>query len=294
MPTLGAMGITVATPDQVAQALALIVARQGDPGTACSYLGTEPEGIRAELEDLDQPWTQALRVVTDAGTVTGAVVVEHDEEETGRSWIQGPWTTDGRTWERHAADLVRAAVRLTPAGVRHHELCASPRHRAMAALAEQLGWRATDVSIAYVARSTEGWPAAPGHVRPAGAQDLEALRALHEASFPDTYATARALLEDAARTTVVSVHEGSVQGYASGEVQPDGAGYLDYLAVAPERRGRGVAGGLLAAVGSDLLDRSPQGDVNLTVVESNAPAIALYERFGFVRDAELVGYRSWV
>lgn len=288
------MDITTATPDQVAEALALIVARQGDPSTACSYLGTEPEGIRAELEDLDQPWTQTLRVVTDAGTVTGAVLVEHDEEETGRSWIQGPWTTDRQAWERHAADLVRAAVELTPAGVQRHELCASPRHRAMAALAEQLGWRATDVSIAYVARSAAGWPAAPAHVRRAGPQDLEALRALHEASFPDTYATARALLEDAARTTVVSLHEGSVQGYASGEVQPDGAGYLDYLAVAPEHRGRGVAGGLLAAVGSDLLGRSPQGDVNLTVVDSNAPAIALYERFGFTRDAELVGYRSWV
>lgn len=287
------MSPDVATPTQVQQAFEVILAGQADPRTACTYLGTERAGLLAELEDLDPPWTRTLRVVLDRdGTVLGAVAVDYDEE-TGRSWIQGPWTAHPQAWTTHAPALVRAAIDLTPDGVEQHELCAAPHHVAMAALAATLGWRATDVSIAYVARTDLGWPARPADVRRAQPEDAEALAALHESSFPDTYASARQLLQDEERSTVVIEREGSVVGYASGRLQPDGSGYLDYIAVGRAYRGLGLARGLLAAIGRDLLARAPQGDVNLTVVDSNRAAIALYEGFGFVRDAELVGYRSW-
>ena len=81
-------------------------------------------------------------------------------------------------------------------------------------------------------------------------------------------------------------------GYASAEIQADGDGYLDFIALAAGVRGRGLGAGLLSAIGRAVLALSPNGCVNLTVKASNAPAVALYERFGFVREAELVGYRS--
>lgn len=283
--------MSIATPDQGEQALDLILARQADHTTACAYLGTDPEGVRAELDDLDVPWRESLRVALRDGQVVAAVLVEHDEE-TGRSWVHGPWAADDRAWDEHAGALLDAAIAQTPETVDDHEVSAAPAHQQLAALAQARGWHRSQVNIAYVARSDAGWPEPSPHARPAAPQDLPALAVIHEEAFPGTYATARQLVEDEGRTTVVLEQDGEVVGYASAEVQADGEGYLDFIALAPQARGQGLAGALLARIGRDVLAASAAASVNLTVTQDNRPAVRLYEAFGFVRDAELVGYRS--
>ena len=59
------MLVTAPTAHQLDEAFALIVTGQSKPATACSYLGTTPEGIRAELDDLDVPWQETVRVALD-------------------------------------------------------------------------------------------------------------------------------------------------------------------------------------------------------------------------------------
>lgn len=279
------------TPDQVQEAFEMILAQQGDPATACAYLGTEREGVRAELEDLEVPWRDSLRVGVDEGRVVAAVLVDHDEE-TARSWIHGPWATDDRAWSRWADTLLDAAVAQTPDGVEDHEVCAAPVNTRLAALATARGWRPGEVNIAFVARSDAGWPAPSPDARPATPADLGPLRVLHDEAFPGTYATARQLLSDEDRSTMVLEQDGEVVGYASAEVKADGEGYLDFIALAAVARGRGLGRVLLAQIGREVLGRSGTATLNLTVRQSNTPAIALYESLGFVRDAELVGYRS--
>lgn len=282
---------TAPAPEQAVQAFELIVAQQADPATACAYLGTGREGLRAELDDLDVPWPGSVRVGVEAGRVVAAVLVEHDEE-TGRSWVHGPWAADDGAWGRWAQTLLDAALAQTPEGVEDHELCAPPANRRMAALAGARGWPAGPVNISYLARSTSGWPGSPPELRAAEAADLPAVTMLHDEAFPGTYATARQLLDDPGRITVVLDRGGEVVGYASAEVQADGEGYLDFVAVAPAVRGLGVGRSLVAHVGRELLARPGPTCLWLTVKGSNEPAIALYESLGFVRDAELVGYRS--
>lgn len=279
-------------PDPTAAAaLDLIVTSQQQPATACSYVGTERAGVLAELEALEPPWQETLQVVEEDGVVVAAACGDWDEE-TGRAWIHGPWTRDPDAWQRHARTMLDAVVALTPTAVDDYEISAAPAHTAMADLARRLGWHTSDVNYAYVARSAEGWPEDETGVRPATADDLDRIGALHDAEFPGTYATARALLADADRVTLVLEHEGRFAGYASAEVKPDGEGYLDFIAVAEGCRGRGLSRPLLAAIGRRMLAGSETASVNLTVKQGNHPAVALYERFGFVRDAELVGYRS--
>ena len=72
---------------------------------------------------------------------------------------------------------------------------------------------------------------------------------------------------------------GAVLGYAGLLVMAD-EGYITNVAVFPEHRRRGVAAELIA-----VFDRFARGNrlafLTLEVRPSNAPAIALYEKFGF-------------
>lgn len=283
--------MSTVTQQQSREALDLIVAQQAEPRTACAYLGTRADGIRAELEDLDVPWQEGLHVGLREGKVVAAVLADHDEE-VGRSWIHGPWALDDEAWAEHAGALLDAAIAALPAGVEDHEVCGAPANVRLAELAGSRGWTAGVVNIAYVARSDEGWPAASPDARPATTDDLAAVEQIHDEAFPGTYATARRLLAEEDRTTIVLEREGRVVGYASAELQADGEGYLDFIALEPAARGQGLAKALLAQIGREILGSSPAATVNLTVREDNPAAVAMYESFGFVRDAELVGYRS--
>lgn len=78
---------------------------------------------------------------------------------------------------------------------------------------------------------------------------------------------------------LAAVADGLVAGYAGCQTVLD-EGYITNVAVRPEFRRQGVAGALLA----ELLRRAEGlAFVTLEVRESNAAAIALYEKYGFVR-----------
>ena len=63
-------------------------------------------------------------------------------------------------------------------------------------------------------------------------------------------------------------------------------GWVNYLAVHPERRGRGDGRALMAELEHRLLARGcPK--INLQVREDNAVALAFYERLGFTVDASV-------
>ena len=75
-------------------------------------------------------------------------------------------------------------------------------------------------------------------------------------------------------------------------MQPDGDGYLDYLAVPDAARGHGAGRDLLVAIGRYLVDAAPHHDVNLTVQDHRTPARRLYESLGFELQLSMVGYSS--
>ena len=60
--------------------------------------------------------------------------------------------------------------------------------------------------------------------------------------------------------------------------EEDGATDIDRLCVRPDRFRRGLAGSLLTA----LLERTT-GPVTVATAAANAPAVALYQRYGFTR-----------
>ncbi|MGO1835330.1 MAG: GNAT family N-acetyltransferase [Actinomycetaceae bacterium] len=252
-----------------AAVLDLIVRHQQTPRTACAYLGTERSDAQDDLEGLDQHWLQTVRVSVADGRVVGAAVVEWDEDM-DRSWIYGPWVEETR-WREDAPALLRAVTAQAP--VSGHELFASVDHLGMAWLAGTSGWRPgavayecartlvpADVPGANGTSDVPGAPEVPGasevadsplgpDLRWATPADLPAIRALHDAEFPDTYARAEELIADGGSyRTVVLAAGGDVVGYATARTQGDDAVYLDFLAVRPDARRTGAGRRLLEGV----------------------------------------------
>ncbi|MFZ1412653.1 MAG: GNAT family N-acetyltransferase [Micropruina sp.] len=294
------MSITTPGPDDLDAVIDLIVAEQADVSRGTGYLGTTRDGIVEELGDLNPDWRTTLRVAGEDGRVVGAVVWDIDTE-LGRSWIFGPWVSgDEGAWSRWAPELVAAAIdslaELSPA-ITDIELCGDVANQRLAALGADLGLKASEVNHVLVVDTAiaEGWPGDDARLRGVRADDVERLRPLHDAEFPRSYYTAERVVADGLAgefVVVVAEQEGEFLGYASGRVQADGEGYLDFVAVPIEARGRGVGLGLVVGASRRIMALSPKGTVNLTVREDRLAARGLYARLGFRPDGSIVGYRS--
>jgi ribosomal protein S18 acetylase RimI-like enzyme len=289
------MSITPVEPDELDAVLDLIAGEQASLSRGTTMLGEERDGVAAELADLSPEWGTTVRVARSGSDLVGASLLEHDEE-TGRAWVFGPWVTGGdEAWARWARPLLDAAHEQVPAGIDRVELGGDVTNVRMAALAAELGWEVSEVSHVFAAKqdAAAGWPPVVGQVRVATAADREAIRPLHDAEFPATYAPVERLLPDEpdGKFHVLVAEDGPrFLGYAAGRVQPDGDGYLDYLAVSDAARGHGAGRDLLAAISRWLVDNAPHHNVNLTVQDHRAPARRLYESLGFTLQLSMVGY----
>ena len=119
------------------------------------------------------------------------------------------------------------------------------------------------------------------------------LDALHELelscfSLPWTREQLETQLPDGNHEFLVAESGGRLLGYVGMMTVLD-EGYISNVAVAPSARRQGIASALL----SELLRRAGERElafITLEVRASNAPAIALYEGFGFVPVGLRKGY----
>jgi ribosomal protein S18 acetylase RimI-like enzyme len=82
------------------------------------------------------------------------------------------------------------------------------------------------------------------------------------------------------RYPVVLTDEEGVQGYADFRILDERVGFLSYICVKPQARGRGVATRLI----DSFLSRFPElNELQLDVFNDNAPARRMYEKLGFKR-----------
>ncbi|MCA9756787.1 MAG: GNAT family N-acetyltransferase [Candidatus Eisenbacteria bacterium] len=292
-----------------ARVLDFLAAAQKDPARNVAYLGDDRDGIQSELEELVPSWEGTVRVCEDANGELRGVVLANWDTEIGLSWVYGPWTrpTD---WDACASSLLDAALEQIPAGVTRYELSGACENAALAALAAERGAVSTDVNYALVldgdalarispSRAGEGFTIEEGGLvgrapESLSAVDRDVLHELHEENFPTPYYSMDQLLAqhaDGEAIVLVARMGGDVAGYAAGRVQPDGVGYVDFLAVAPAGRGHGVGRALMVELLARLRSRITRQEVCLTVRHSLGPARALYASLGFHVDASLVGYR---
>lgn len=291
--------IDASDPATLDRVIALIAAQQQQRDRHVIYVGEQPDGIRAELDDLDPPWSETVRIVEHDGALLAVTLVEWDEV-LGRAWVFGPWIDgDDDTWDRWARPLVDVQLARLPATITSHELSGTVENERLRRLADDLGWPPTEVNFAYVfdGRAVDDLPhAGDDGLRGVVPEDHGLIAPLHDAEFPNTYFSAQQLIERAAAgehtVLVATTDDGRFAGYAAGRVQPDGIGYIDFVAVEPSTRGTGAGRRLVSGLVRRLLPESPKREVHLTVQEHRAPARALYAALGFRLDIGFVGYRS--
>jgi ribosomal-protein-alanine N-acetyltransferase len=119
---------------------------------------------------------------------------------------------------------------------------------------------------------------------------LDALLAMERLCFsvPWTRAQLAAELPDEHHEFLVAESGDRILGYV-GMMSVLDEGYISNVAVAPDCRRQGIAKALISA----LLQRAEQRELSFVTLEvraSNAPAIALYESFGFAPVGRRKGY----
>jgi ribosomal protein S18 acetylase RimI-like enzyme len=279
--------------DELDAVVELIASQQVRPDRNVTYLGHEPAGITAELRALDPPWFQTATVVRDGDAIVGICLLDV-EADGNRVWVFGPWVAgDEDTWATHARELVDAALTRRPPGELDVELSGDIANTRLAALASELVLPARSVACALeiTADAAGDWPSSSA-IRPVRAGDLDAIRPVHDAEFPNTYAGPEELLTE--YTAIVVERDGVFAGYAAGQVRADGEGFIDYIAVAPHHRGHGLGRLLTTTLTRVLLDAAPEQRVALVVTEERRAARALYESIGFREALAFAAYRGVV
>ena len=121
------------------------------------------------------------------------------------------------------------------------------------------------------------------NIRPMIEPDLDAVLTIEQASYPSPWNRDHFLHEIAAPYSFPFIVKcgGVITGYVCLTVLFEEAQILD-IAVAPDQRGTGIAQKLMEYVIGVVRDKGVEV-LALEVRSTNKPAIALYEKFGFVR-----------
>lgn len=258
------------------------------------YFGEDVDQIVAEIEGVTA-WREHAVVALDGDRLVGWLIAEHDDE-LGRVWWWGPVVSGDQPWPAIGDRLVDAALELLGGRFAQFEFAVDARHAAAIELGLRRGYRRDKASVLLCleAGSRPAPRSSPEGVEIASlsVRDGDAVAALHDALFPGTHYTGRQIVDSAVEAIVlVALLDDRVAGYLRAEIQGDRDGFVDFVGVDPDTRGRGI-GRALVVDAIAALDAGGAHDVSLTVREDNVAARALYASLGFDGSRILVPLRS--
>jgi ribosomal protein S18 acetylase RimI-like enzyme len=228
-------------------------------------------------------------------TIVGVAGAEFDAA-LGRAWLRGPLVAAGEDFGYLAGLLLDALCSHLPPGVDRHDAFVSARCDEALRFYRDRGFGADAGHDEFTLHATP----APYAVN-AGLELVlpdpawrDAVGGLHQAEFPGGYATADALFAPPAadRFTRIALVGGSPAGYVHAHFDAQWQeGYVDFLAVAPWARGRGLGRALLQAATDWSFRPMRARAVTLTVRADREAARALYLSAGFTCVRRGIGLR---
>lgn len=293
------------------QVVDLLHRLQAVPEHTIGYHGDTREELASELADLRWPSATVL-AVDGADRVHGVLSFDADAR-LGRVWWHGPFVdvpaehpAADRIWDR-TADALYDAARASPElrNIADSELFGHVEHLRLAGFARRHGFPSGQYTsvlavdgvdlVRLVGTVADRPDAVDVHEFPTPATDsvtAAALIRLHDTCFPNTYVSAAQLLAGGTdRTVIAAFNDGCLVGYAVGRAQP-AEYFLDFVAVATESRGKGIAGALVTVLIQRLADRhGARPKACATVIGGNAASRRALHNLGFEPLLELVSYR---
>ena len=270
--------------DEVTEVIAFMIRLNREARHHVLYVDEEDAALRRTIAEFDLPPQDTFVVARENGTVRGVLGFDADER-LGRAWAYGPFV-DHAEHQHLAEALWESSVPLLPPNVVEIELAFDVRNKALERFAEEHGMQLYKDMPVLTLRSHDWARVAPKGHRIVNYRDehLAALEELHEATFPSTFWSAREILErlDDRRRLLVAEGEHGLTGYVYAEVDPPThQGGIEFLAVAPEERRRGIGNALVEET-LGWLFAEPEVDEIFVIVEDDNPAgKALFEGFGF-------------
>lgn len=287
------INITRCTDERMEEMVAFITRMNEDPQHHIAYFGAGEADIRASLSENTLPLTDSFFLAYRGSKLIGVFGLDVNPE-IGRAWLLGP-LVDDVNWHQTADMLFAEIQKIIPADIHQYDLYFDEKNENLHAFAGRHGFNFhADSAIYFVTRAS--YPQIvvdKSLIVPYDESYFEQFAALHDKTFPNTYYTAKQIIEklDADRRLFIAAENGKLLGYNFYKLE-DGFGYIDFLGVDESARRHGVASALLASSLDWMLAQPSISRVNLTMNTDRLPAKNLYAKFGFACERIACGYRK--
>ncbi|HSB00287.1 MAG TPA: GNAT family N-acetyltransferase [Anaerolineales bacterium] len=276
--------------------LVSFVARLNRDGTHhIGFFGESEADIRASLAESLIPPEDAFRLAYESDQLVGVFGMDADPE-ISRAWLFGP-LVEHEDWHTVADQLHAEVLPLIPVDIRDYDLFCDVRNTHIEVFAARQGFPLTSENAVMTLARAKYKPTAKRQTQIGAYQEdlFEPFEKLHKALFPNAYFTARQMVEkiDGNHQLLFAVEEGQFLGYHFGKIEHQSeSGYVDFIGTDSAARGRGIGADLLASGLDWMLSAPSTKKISLTVNADNVPARSLYEKFGFITERVMRGYRK--
>lgn len=280
------------------EALVGFVARLNSDGAHhIGFFGEGEADVRASLAECLIPPADGFRLAYEGDQLVGVFGVDADPE-INRAWLFGP-LVEHEDWHTLADQLYAEVLALIPVDIRDYDLFCDVQNIHVQAFAARHGFPLSSENTVMTLRREDYQPAVKRQTQIVVYQEefFEQFEKLHKTLFPNAYFTARQIVEkiDENHQLFLAMEDGQLLGYHFGKTEPESeSAYIDFIGTDAAARGRGIGADLLAAGIDWMLSAPSTKKVSLTVNADNVSARSLYEKFGFITERVMRGYRKKV
>lgn len=201
----------------------------------------------------------------------------------GRGWMRGPFLTLP-DWGQIPAAMLRELHSILPPEIHRLDSFLNEKNQRGHQFYLENGFKQMALAHVYMAEKETYEPIPENVCFNLSEAQTDSFVALHNYAFPETFIDGKNIVQKIDGQHQVFVHtlEETVDGYVYVSIDPDAQeGYIEFLAVQPAQRGKGIGLQLLnCALGWCYFDKEV-ARVALTVDGKLDNARALYKRAGF-------------
>ena len=283
--------------DHIEELVQFVARLNSDGAHHIGFFGEGEADVRASLAECIIPPADGFMMAYDDAELVGIFGVDADPE-VNRAWLLGP-LVDHANWHAIADQLYESILLVIPENIRDRDMFCDVQNVHIGEFAARHGFPLHSENAFMTLVRSRYTPTAKRMSQVVSYREsfFSPFEKLHNTLFPNTYFTARQIIEkqDMNHQLFLAVKDEQLFGYHFCKIEPESeSGYVDFIGTDSSARGRGIAPDLLASGVDWMLSAVSTKKINLTVNANNIPARNLYEKFGFVTERVMCGYRKQV